>query len=95
MFRLQVAVVFSDGFSQHDPTKPAQDLRNQGIQLFVIANEIKNEAPNMDELQIMAGNGKPVYNQNEIPKVIEELRKLSNDHCREVPPELAGISKRN
>lgn len=87
-------VVFSDGFSQHDPTKPAQDLRNQGISLFVIANELKNEPPNMDELQIIAGDGHTVYSQNEISKVIEELRKLSNDHCRELPPELTGSAKR-
>lgn len=90
---LQVVVVFTDGFSQHDPTKPAEDLRKMGVTVYVIAEELPNVEPNFEELWAIAGDKQHVFIQSDLPKVIAQVSTLSRTNCRPLPPGVEPLER--
>lgn len=86
-------VVFTDGFSQHDPTKPSEEIRRLGATIFVIAEELQNVEPNFQELWTIAGDKQHVFIQSDLPKAIAQLSTLSNTNCRPLPGEGVHIDR--
>lgn len=77
-----MAVVFSDGFSQFDPTEAAKNLRNNGITVYA-ASATESVPTNSEELQSVTGEETRVYlGQSAFSKLVEEISGISNTCIR-------------
>ncbi len=73
----QVAIVFTDGFSNKDPAPAASRLRQKGVTVYALAID---KPRNLDELEAIAGHSSRVYTDETLESFMAELYRLTS-HC--------------
>ncbi|CAJ0583630.1 unnamed protein product, partial [Mesorhabditis spiculigera] len=70
----QIAIIFTDGFSQDDVTQGAKMMRRQGVTVFAIGYPIKGA-----ELEVITGTRERVYTDATIDQFEEDFNRLTAD----------------
>ena len=57
----QVVVVYTDGYSQEDPAKAAEEMRAKGIEMYAVGLSQTEYEPDERQLQVIAGGEDNVF----------------------------------
>lgn len=77
----KVAIVFTDGYSQEDPTEAAIAMRAAGVKMFAAAIEEDDFPPNMDQLRTIADGEQDVFTSRTFDDLRARIRPY-NENCR-------------
>ncbi|MFH4975099.1 hypothetical protein AB6A40_001808 [Gnathostoma spinigerum] len=65
----KILILFTDGYSQDDPTEAAQKVYKNSIELDVVAIDDVDVPPNREELKAIVGNRSPIYTEETFGKL--------------------------